>query len=317
MLKELEKITKKIRYKTSMRELTSFKIGGSADVLVDVQNINELKSVIVYANRQKIPIFFLGAGSNILVTDKGIRGITVRMTGELKDFKIDSNIVYAGAGAFLPRIAKETAKIGLTGLEFGIGIPGTIGGSIIMNAGIKEYEIGTIVEEILIINKKGNEEKIKNNKIQFKYRRSNIKNLSLALTYAKLKLRKAKTEKCNAKLREFIKERKKQPKLPSAGCIFKNPSVPTGRLSASQGSASGTPSAPYRAPSAGKLIEICGFKGERIGDIQVSHEHANFFVNLGDGKASQVIKLIQKVKNKVKKQTGIELKEEIIIVGEK
>lgn len=287
-----------IKFNISMKDFTSFKIGGNADLFIDLENLEELKKIIKFAYKNRIHVFILGRGTNILVKNEGIRGIVIRLKKEFENINLLGNsIVKAGAGCLLNKVVYETAKIGLTGLEGLAGIPGTVGGACVVNAGTMKGEIGARISSITCLTKEGELKKINKNKIKFKYRHTNLMNRDIVITEVLLKLTKDTPENCKSRIDKYLAERKLTQPLnfpPSAGCIFKNPknNLPAGRL-----------------------IEEAGLKGKRLGDVEVSKVHANFIINRKNGRAEDVLKLIKLIQNKVKKKFRIELEKEIIIVG--
>lgn len=287
----------KVRFNAPMRNYTSFGIGGQADVLVDAIDAEDLKNIISFANENNIQVFVLGEGSNLLVTDKGIRGITLKLKGEFEKIEFSDNIVKAGAGCLWMSLIMECVDKGFGGLEFGSGIPGSVGGAVVMNAGTSFGEVFNVLEEIEVIDKNTTQRKImKKNEIKFHYRSTDIVDKNLIVISAVFSLKKEAREICRRKVEDILNKRKQsQPlNLQSAGCIFKNPN----------------------GSYAGKIIEELNFKGKQNGDIQISPKHANFFVNFGSGTAKDVISLIEEVEKAALDKKGIKLEREIIIVGE-
>ena len=270
---------------------TTFKIGGKAKYFICPREIKELKEALVFAGKKKLPLLIIGAGSNILVKDKGFSGLVIKLLGGLKKYNIKQNIVTAQAGVYLPELALICAKRSLSGLEFLSGIPGTVGGAVKGNAGAWGQEIAQIVKSVTVITLKGKLKKLKPAQITFGYRKSNLKDIVIEV---ELKLEKSTKEKIYQKIREYILKRKlSQPlEYPSAGSVFKNP----------------------RGYHVAKLIESCGLKGKRIGQAQISKKHANFIVNLARAKAKEVIALMNLIKKKVEKKFKITLEPELKIV---
>jgi UDP-N-acetylmuramate dehydrogenase len=298
-----------VRFNEHMRRYTSFKIGGPAEAMFFPKDLSELKTVLNVARTRGIPLFILGRGTNLLVKDGGIPGITVNIK-ELNKIKIfrtqksnpslppftkggGGGIIYAEAGVSLPRLLLFTARHGLEGLEFTAGIPGTLGGAIIMNAGTRDGEMKDVVDTVTLMDSDGEIKTVKRDDIPFGYRRSGLE--GMIVVGASLRLRKGEPEIIKKKIRDRIKERMgREPSgLPSAGSVFKNPEP---------------------AP-AGKIIEELGLKGLRVGDAEVSQVHANFIVNRGKAKASDIISIINAIKEKVLKERKVVLEPEIRIVG--
>lgn len=294
-----EKIdAKDILQNEPMSKHTTFKIGGNADLLIKVHNIEQIKFVLSIARDNNIPIFILGNGSNLLVKDKGIRGITLKP--ELKDIKIEKKdkqvYVTVGAGNKMPEIAGRLLREEITGFEFAAGIPGTIGGFVRMNAGAYGSEARDIVTETTILTYDGNIKKIVGEEHHFEYRKSAFLNMKIIILDTKLKLSYGKKDEIQELMEKYRKSRfEKQPiEFPSAGSTFKRGND---FISA-------------------KLIDECGLKGYSIGGAMVSKKHAGFIVNTGSANAEDILELIDYVKKVVLENTGKELKLEIEIVGE-
>ena len=294
-----EKIdAKDILQNEPMSKHTTFKIGGNADLLIKVHNIEQIKFVLSIARDNNIPIFILGNGSNLLVKDKGIRGITLKP--ELKDIKIEKKdkqvYVTVGAGNKMPEIAGRLLREEIMGFEFAAGIPGTIGGFVRMNAGAYGSEAKDIVTETTIITYDGNIKKVVGEEHQFEYRKSAFSNMKIIILDTKLKLSYGKKDEIQELMEKYRKSRfEKQPiEFPSAGSTFKrgNDFITA------------------------KLIDECGLKGYSIGGAMVSKKHAGFIINTGNATAGDILKLIDYVKKVVLEKTGKELKLEIEIIGE-
>ena len=294
---ELQAITNKVKYNEPLSKHTSFSIGGPTLALVEANSINELKSLLSFRERFNLPIMVIGRGTNLLVSDEGYNGIIVVLStrGDFSQIHTDFSQIHfygtqvtAGAGITLTRLTKQLAKNSLSGLEFAYGIPGTLGGALIMNAGAHGHFMNEIVTEIQVMTHKGEVLTISNEQAGFDYRKSNLKQYFCILS-ATLQLNMDSNEKIEAEMKNLYNERKsKQPLyLPSAGCIFKNPP----------------------GVSAGKLIDECGLKGTKIGGAEVSQKHANFIVNTSKATAADVLALIDKSK------TSIELGLEIQKIG--
>ncbi len=296
--KRLSSIKGEIRYGEPMKNHTSFKIGGPADIMVFPQDLQDLANLLHIADEEKVSLFILGKGTNILVKDGGIRGIVVNLQ-RFDKIMIESEdengeaVIFAEAGVNLSRLLNFTASHGLTGLEFTAGIPGSVGGAVFMNAGSFDGEIKDVLKQIRMMDLKGNVIEIDREDIKFSYRTAKLpKGIILGGSFA---LHKNNSKKIKDKITVLIGRRKeKQPVgAPSAGSVFKNPA----------------------GGYAGALIESAGLKGYRIGDAEVSEKHANFIVNKGRAIAKDVISLINVIKEKVKKEKGVALKLEIKIIG--
>jgi len=280
-----------------LKNYTTFQIGGPAKYFCITKNKTELIEAIKIAKKLKLPFFVLGGGSNLLINDKGFNGLLIK--NEARSFKIKKENIIAESGAILDRIVKKATEVGLSGLEKGTGIPGTLGGAVYGNAGWPRggWQIGDFVKEAEILMPSGKIKKVGKEWFSFKYRNSRLKkmrNKKPVILEVVLKLKKGNLKDLKKKREEILKIRsKKVPVGFSAGSIFKNP--------------------PKKA--AGYLIEKCGLKGKKIGEVQVSKKHANFIINLGDGKARDVKKLINLIKRKVKSKFGADLEEEIQYLG--
>ncbi len=287
-----------LKFKEKMNVHTSLKIGGPADVFAIPQDLLSLRNLLVELNMNKVPFYPLGGGTNLLVKDGGIQGaiISLRLFRRIGVLREDKEHVFltVEAGTPLQRLVSLSAEKGLTGIEGLVGIPGTVGGAICGNSGAFGYEMKDIVISVDVMNEEGQLTTYKAEELKFGYRSSNIQPTSLIIS-AEIKLEKSKTNKISAKIEEYLKtKREKQPLWEaSAGCVFKNPP----------------------GLSAGKLIDDAGCKGMRIGDVEVSNIHANFFINKGRAKASDFIRLMKKVSDMVRDKTEIILEPEIKIIG--
>lgn len=277
-----------------MSKHTSLKIGGPADLFVKVNNLEELKCVINLAKEHKTPIAVVGNGTNLLVKDKGIRGVTVKL--DFKDIKVNGEEIEVGAGMQVPVLAKLAYENSLSGLEFASGIPGTVGGAIKMNAGAYGGEFKDIVIETTYLDSDLNLKTIANSEHKFDYRYSIFDETNDIIISTKIKLNKDKQENIKNKMKEnSIKRKEKQPiDFPNAGSTFKrkNEYIPS------------------------EIVDKCGLKGYNIGDAYVSEKHAGFIVNKGKATAEDVLNLIEHIKKTVRKNYNIDLELEIKILGE-
>ncbi|MFH1564777.1 MAG: UDP-N-acetylmuramate dehydrogenase [bacterium] len=279
-----------IQKNTKLVQHTTFRIGGPADFFVEVKNSDELVESVSWAKEKKIKYFILGGGSNVLFSDDGYKGLVIKIASKKIEL-VKNNLIIADAGANLSQLVKFSIKNNLNGLEWASGIYGTFGGAIFGNVGANGSCIADVVEEVEIFDGK-KIQIFKNKELNFKYRSSGIKNGSVIIS-AKLKLKKGDKQESEKLVKKYLKERsEKQPKGFCAGSIFKNP----------------------KNSSAGLLIEKCGLKGLKIGDAQISEQHANFIVNLDGAKAGDVLGLIERIKKEVEKKFGVKLKEELKII---
>ena len=280
-----------------MKKHTNFKIGGNADVFVIAKSIEEIKCVIKFSKENNIPLTILGNGSNVLVSDKGIRGIVLQIgLKEIKVEKHENALIEVDAGAMLGALAQILLKQSISGFEFAAGIPGSIGGAIRMNAGAYGGEMKDIVKNVTVLNEKGEINILTNEECEFSYRHSRFTNSKEIIIKATLELPFGNENEIKAKMDEYAQSRKeKQPlNLPSAGSTFKRG---TDFITA-------------------KLIDECGLKGYTSGDAQVSTLHAGFVVNLGNATAQDVLSVVSHVKQVVLEKTGKQIELEIELLGE-
>lgn len=294
---DIEKIVgiENIYYNIPMKELTTFKIGGKADVIVNPKTPSQIQALVMYAKKNNIPYTILGNGSNILVSDNGIEGLVIRIADNYGEIKVNKDTIVADSGALLSKVANAAYKNNLTGLEFASGIPGTIGGAMVMNAGAYGGEMKDVVEKVTVLDKDGAIFELSNADMDFSYRTSAVKKHGLVVLQVVMKLKQGESENIKALMDDY-KERRvtKQPlSYPSAGSTFKRP----------------------EGHFAGKLIEDCGLKGYTVGGAQVSEKHGGFVINIGNATCKDVLTLINDVKQVVKEKTGVELEPEVLLIG--
>jgi len=271
---------------------TTFKIGGLADWFCETRNEEEVLEAIKFAKEKELPFFILGNGSNLLVSDDGFRGVVIKMENE--EVQINNGKILAEAGISLNKLVNIAQENSLSGIEFMVGIPGTLGGVVLGNAGAWQQNIGDKVERVKILDENNQFKWLNHEECQFGYRQSRFKKNQEIILTVELKLRKSHQLEIKNLMNENLQKREGQPKEPSAGSIFVNP----------------------KPQSAGDLIEKCGLKGKQIGQAQISEKHTNFIVNLGGAKAQDVLKLIALVQKEVRKKFGIDLETEIVFLGE-
>jgi UDP-N-acetylmuramate dehydrogenase len=290
-----------------MADYTSLRVGGPADLLLVPADVEELRAIVLWASVRGVPITWLGNGSNLIVRPRGIRGIVVSLRNALKQVALrhahrqydkppgDPVYVRVGAGVPLTRVLHVAVREGLTGLTFAVGIPGTLGGAIAMNAGTEVGSIWEVVECVTLLSPHGQMVELCPEEVAVGYRFAALPEQSVVLE-AMLRAAQGVPEQVREEVRRLYRYRRESQPLayPNAGSIFKNPP----------------------GEHAGRLIEQLGLKGFRIGDAQISHKHANFIVNLGEASADEVLALIDYVKRYVQSHTGIVLEEEVRIVGE-
>ena len=289
LFKDLEKI---VETNKPLAKETWYGLGGPADYFVKPTSVEQLQQVVKRCNENKLPVYVLGFGSNLLVADEGVRGVVVQLkTDHFSQMNLGKNQATAGAGVELGRLLLDCAKKGLSGLEPLMGIPGSIGGSVRMNAGGNFGDIGAVVESVMLMDKDGKIFNKSKPELQFDYRMSNI--TAKFILEAKIKLNPGEPEQIAKTMKEiWVYKKNNQPlNTINSGCIFKNP----------------------RGLSAGALIDRTGLKGLRIGGAVVSEKHANFFIAEKGCTSKDVMKLIDDVREKVKKQFNVELELEIEI----
>ena len=295
LLDEIEKVISKdkIYINEPMSKHTSFKIGGPAEIFIKVNEIKDLQSVLKISKENNIPITVIGNGSNVLVSDEGIKGIVVKI--EFEKIEIEENeILKVGSGVKLAFLAQKCLKEELEGFEFASGIPGTIGGAIRMNAGAHGSEMKDIVKKITCMTRDGKIQVISNEEAKFEYRNSIFSQNDYIILEAEIQLRKGNPEEIRSKMDEYATYRKeKQPiEYPSAGSTFKrgNDFITA------------------------KLIDECGLKGYQIGGAQVSEKHAGFIINKGNATAEDVKQLMKYVEEQVYNKFGKKIEPEIEII---
>lgn len=279
-----------------MSKHTSFKIGGPADIMVIPESIEQVQWTIKVCKENNIPYFIMGNGSNLIVRDKGMRCVVIKIADKFKDVIIDGTKVVAQAGILLSTLSKKIMAESLKGFEFASGIPGTLGGAITMNAGAYGGEMKDVIKSAKVLDQNGEIKYFSLEELELGYRTSVIQTRGYIVLEVEMELEKGDYEEILAITKDLTERRTtKQPlHLPSAGSVFKRP---TGYF-------------------AGKLIEDSGLKGERVGGAQVSELHSGFIVNVGNATAADVLGLIGLVQNKVRENFGVDLQTEVKIIGE-
>lgn len=278
-----------------MSKHTTFKVGGEASCYVKVQTKAQLAQIVKYLNLVEREYYILGNGSNLLVGDKGYKGVIIDTT-EMKEIKVEGSRLIAQAGAMVPSVAKAACENSLSGLEFAAGIPGTVGGAVVMNAGAYEGEMKQVVTNVTVISAEGEELVFDNETMEFSYRHSSVKNTSFVVVEVEFELKPGNAEEIKAKMDDFnARRREKQPlNYASAGSTFKRP----------------------EGNFAGKLIMEAGLRGYRIGGAQVSEKHCGFIINDGTACAADIKELMEEVIARVKLKMNVELEPEVIMLGE-
>lgn len=280
-----------------MARYTTLRVGGFADVLVNIASPAEIPVALRAAKHAGVPVTLIGNGSNLLVRDGGIRGLVIRIAGDCASLRREGNTIIAHAGATLGAAAQLALNEGLFGMAELAGIPGTLGGGVIMNAGAYGAELSQIVTRVEAVSvTTGKSVVFEGPDLGFSYRHSAMMDAGVIVTSVTLQLTPGDPAIIRARMEECARARReKQPlNFPSAGSTFKRP---VGQFAA-------------------KLIDDCGLRGLRVGDAQVSEKHAGFVVNLGKATASDVLTLMEKVKMRVFEETGVTLEPEVRILGE-
>ncbi|MCZ6624199.1 MAG: UDP-N-acetylmuramate dehydrogenase [Deltaproteobacteria bacterium] len=289
----------KVRISEPLARYTSIKIGGPADYFIEVDDRTALTQTLRFLNRYGIAFYLLGRGSNVLVSDLGVRGAVLRLGGGFKQIQWREEdgevLVTVGAAYLVTRLVREGARRGYSGLEFAEGIPGSVGGALVMNAGAYGSQMEKIVDRVEGVTCRGEAVRFNREEMVFSYRDSHLPTGTI-VTHVRMRLLKGEVGDVGLRVRELVTRRKKsQPTgYPNSGSMFRNPP----------------------GDFAGRLIEAAGLKGRRIGRTEISERHANFIVNLGGAKAEEVKGLMEMARAEVKKKFGIELEPEVRLLGE-
>ena len=280
-----------------MTKHTSFHIGGPAELMAQPQSEAELQSLLLKAAEAAVPVTLVGNGSNLLVRDKGIRGLVIKLGSMLRDIKVSGNVLTFGSGVSLAQASKKAAELGLSGMEFAVGIPGSIGGAVYMNAGAYDGEMAKVVKSVRVMDAAGEVSELSAGELDFGYRHSALQGSDKIVTSVTVELAAGDKQAIAEKMADFSNRRiTKQPlELPSAGSMFKRPP----------------------GYFAGTLIDQTGLKGYTVGGAQVSTKHAGFVVNIGGATAADVLQLISDVQAKVFAAHGVHLEPEVLVLGEK
>lgn len=279
-----------------MKQHTTFRIGGRADYFVSPTETEQIRKIIELCRRENMPWYVIGNGSNLLVSDHGFRGVIIRLFKNYAGLRIEGEQIFVQAGALLSRTANAALQEGLTGFEFAAGIPGTIGGAMVMNAGAYGGEMKDITESVTVLTPEGELLTLKREELEMGYRTSLIARKGYLVLEAVLKLTRGNQEQIKEKMADLRQRRiSKQPlEYPSAGSTFKRP----------------------QGYFAGKLIMDAGLRGFQVGGAQVSEKHCGFVVNTGDATAEDVLELIRQVSEKVRALEGVTLEPEVRLLGE-
>ena len=279
----------------SMKNYTSFKVGGPAELFLSPEDAGQTAKLVRFCEKEEIPVFVLGKGSNLLVSDRGIKGAVIYTGKQCGISLTDENTVRAQSGASLAQLCTFALENSLSGLEFAYGIPGTVGGAVFMNAGAYGGEMKDVLLNSEYVSTDGTSGELDNEAMELSYRHSAYENSNLVITAASVRLAPADRNEIKSTMNDILARRKeKQPlEYPSEGSTFKRP----------------------EGNFAGALIEQCGLKGVSVGGAQVSEKHAGFIINRGGATAADILNLIKHVQARVKAQTGVSLETEIRLIG--
>ena len=286
----------RVLFEEPMSRHTTFRIGGPAEVFLMPESYGQIQKILKLCQKEKIPFFILGNGSNLLVSDSGYRGVIIQMDRNMGEIRLEGNEIRACAGALLSSIAAAAKKASLTGFEFAGGIPGTLGGAVMMNAGAYGGEMKDVLKEVTVMDAEGDIIVLPADKLEMGYRTSIIKTAGYLVLEAVISLEKGREEEIQAKMKELADRRvEKQPlEFPSAGSTFKRP----------------------EGYFAGKLIMDSGLGGYRIGGAQVSEKHCGFVINAGGATAKDVVELMDHIIATVKEKFGVTLEPEVRFLGD-
>ena len=288
--------TERVLLEEPMKRHTTFRIGGPAEVFVMPENLEEVGRILEICKEENLPYFILGNGSNLLVSDKGYRGVVIQLDRNFGEVRVEGTEIFASAGALLSTIAVAARRASLTGFEFAGGIPGTLGGAVVMNAGAYGGEMKDVLKKVTVMDQTGKVFEIPAKELEMGYRTSVIKTAGYIVLDAVISLKEGDIEEIKALTRKLSEQRtSKQPlEYPSAGSTFKRP----------------------EGYFAGKLIMDSGLRGYRVGGAQVSEKHCGFVINAGDATAEDVRSLMQHVTETVYEKFGVTLEPEVKFLGE-
>lgn len=287
---------KRIYTDEPMKKHTTFRVGGNADFFVVPKTIDEVKRVVMLCMEQDMPYYVLGNGSNLLVGDKGYRGVVIQIYKEMNNIIVEGHKMRVQAGALLSKIGSVALEAGLTGFEFAAGIPGTMGGAVVMNAGAYGGEMKDVLEEVTVLTKEGEVLTLSKEELDMGYRTSVVAKREYIVLEAILVLELGDRDAIKARMDELkVQRTTKQPlEFPSAGSTFKRP----------------------EGYFAGKLIQDAGLRGFQVGGAQVSEKHCGFVINNGNATAADIVELMNQVSERVKDKFGVELEPEVKRLGE-
>lgn len=296
LVDELSSVIKggRVVTKEPMSAHTTFRTGGAADVFAELSNLEDLKSALKLLKGERF--YLIGNGSNLLVSDQGLRGVVLHLAKGFDDIRVEENTIVSGASATLSQIARAALEHSLSGFEFAAGIPGSLGGAIVMNAGAYDGEMRQVVKRVTLLDYEGNIVQKCAEEMHFSYRHSLLKEEPFIVLEAEIELQKGVKSDIREKMDDFAaRRREKQPlEYPSAGSTFKRP----------------------EGYFAAKLIQDAGLRGFCVGDAQVSEKHCGFVVNKGNATSADIYTLIKEVQKQVKACLGVDIETEVICLGE-
>ena len=285
-----------IHLQEAMAAHTTFRVGGPAECFIEIENAQQLQKIQKYLYQVEYPFVVVGNGSNLLVSDSGYQGIVLQIGKKMSKIDVAGNVITAQSGASMAQVAAAAWQNGLTGLEFASGIPGTVGGGVVMNAGAYGGELSQVVTEVQVLDKNSEFLTLDNDTMEFGYRRSTIRRKPFIVTEVVFELSPGDPADIRAKMDELaVKRREKQPlEFPSAGSTFKRP----------------------EGYYAGELIMNAGLRGFQVGGARVSDKHCGFVINAGYASAADIMDVIWEVQRRVKERFGVELEPEVVFLGE-
>ncbi len=285
-----------IHLQEAMAAHTTFRVGGPAECFIEIEDAQQLQKIQKYLYQVEYPFVVVGNGSNLLVSDSGYQGIVLQIGKKMSKIDVAGNVITAQSGASMAQVAAAAWQNGLTGLEFASGIPGTVGGGVVMNAGAYGGELSQVVTEVQVLDKNSEFLTLDNDTMEFGYRRSTIRRKPFIVTEVVFELSPGNPADIRAKMDELaVKRREKQPlEFPSAGSTFKRP----------------------EGYYAGELIMNAGLRGFQVGGARVSDKHCGFVINAGYASAADIMDVIWEVQRRVKERFGVELEPEVVFLGE-
>lgn len=285
-----------IHLQEPMAAHTTFRAGGPAECFIEIENAQQLQKIQRYLYQVEYPFVVVGNGSNLLVSDRGYQGIVLQIGKKMSKIETAGNVITAQSGASMAQVAAAAWQNGLTGLEFASGIPGTVGGGVVMNAGAYGGELSQVVTEVQVLDKNSEFLTLDNDTMEFGYRKSTIRRRPFIVTEVVFALSPGDPAKIRAKMDELaVRRREKQPlEFPSAGSTFKRP----------------------EGYYAGELIMNAGLRGFQVGGARVSDKHCGFVINAGNASAADIMDVIWEVQRRVKERFGVELEPEVVFLGD-